>query len=130
MQQHRDGRPVGPVQVLEHQQERAGPAHLGEQGRHRRQQVEAVEFPAFRPGGRSAGDRRWQQHGQPGPYRFGEPGGHPGQALVLPERLDERLVWRHGLFIGVPDQDLAAVGQGQPGELGRQARFADAGLAG
>src|ERR1700693_2121137 len=50
--------------------------------------------------------------------RGGEPGGRLDQALVLSERLDERLVWSHGLLCGIPDQDFASVGQHMAGEVG------------
>ena len=47
VQEHREGRPVGPVQVFQHEQQRAGSAHRRHQSRYRRQQVEPVKLPAL-----------------------------------------------------------------------------------
>jgi hypothetical protein len=126
VEQQRQGGVVRPMQVLKHQQQRRRPRQLGQRRGQGLQQPEAVQLLVLRLRERGVSrDRLGEQAGQPRAEALREPADRLHQAVVLTERLHERLVGGGGLVVGVPDQDLPAVGQDQPGQLRGQARLAD-----
>jgi hypothetical protein len=114
----------GPLEVVEHEQQRA----LGRRGDE--PLGDGVE-QAVALGLRVRADG-WRQAGQAGrdlrhePDELARAGAQP--AGPAPQRLDERLVRHDQVLVAAPDQHGTAVGVHGPGELGGQAGLADARL--
>ena len=133
-QQH--GGDVGPVQVLEHQQQPVPVGGVEQQPDHRLEEL--VAEPLVLVAARGRGGRTGRAElGDQARQRLGAGLRQPdllGQARtvrgVVPQRLDERLVRRHALLVAAPVQDDGAVAVHRGGESRHQARLADAGLAG
>ncbi len=117
---------VGPVQVVEHERERGAAGDVVQQRRDRLEEQVALQLGIPRAG---RGRRR-----QLGDHPRELPGaGHRGDPLPVEpgaaQRLHERLVGDQHLLLarGV---EHGAVGLGEVGELAREARLADARIAG
>ncbi len=124
---------VGPVQVVQEQHQRAKVRGVGQQRGDRLEQAEALLLgaEARRPVGGARvlelrHDRgelrapRGDLHGQLGGRAAGD---------VVAQRLDERLVGDEGLLVAAARQHRRAPLVRRAGELPRQARLADPGLA-
>ena len=133
-QQHRGD--VGPVQVLEHQQEPVAVGGVEQQPDHRLEELVAESLVLVATRGRGGRTGR-AELGNQARQRLGAGLRQPdllgqGRAVrgVVPQCLDERLVRRHALLVAAPVQDDGAVAVHRGGESRHQARLADAGLAG
>ena len=134
--QEQHGGDVGPVQVLEHQQQPVPVGGVEQHPDHRLEELvaEPLLLVAARGlGGRAGraelGDQARQRLGA-GLRQLDLLGQARTVRGVLPQRLDERLVRRHALLVAAPVQDDGAVVVHRGGESRHQARLADAGLAG
>ncbi len=133
-QQRRD---VSPVQVLEDEQQplRLGGVQQQPHARRRRARAasaRAVPGPRPRHGaadGPSSGTSRANSSAAAAgsPRLVGQPG---TVRRVVPQRLHERLIRRDALLVGTPIEHDIALGMRPSGDPRRQARLADARLAG
>ena len=128
-------RPVGPLQVVEHEQDRRRRGDLGQQAGHGLEQPVAL-------GLRLALDRR-RQLGR-APAQLGNEPGQLGAVLaragpqltrrgaheVVAQRLDERLVGDERLLGRSAGEHESTVVVGAPGDLGHEPRLADTWVAG
>ncbi len=125
MAQEQQRRPSRPLEVLDHQQQRARRRGLPEQrGDGLEQPVAAVlALGGERRAGRSAELRHQRREvgRRRGPARVGR---------VVAQRLHERLVGHDRLLVDAPVQDGRAARVGGGGEARRQPRLAHAGLPG
>ena len=130
------GRGVGPVQVVEHEDDRCLAGGVGEQPRHRREEPVAPRLDrlAQRARGDDAGPgaaQRGDEARELGQLRLDRARERERLALrdVVLERADERLVGHERLDVATPVEHRRALGVRLAGELGRQPGLADAGLA-
>ena len=117
-------RPVGPVQVLEHQHDRRGGAETLERRAHR---LEQVQLRRARVPVRGRGERRAGQQAR----QLLQPV-EGGRAAQRPERLDEREVGQGGSDeVDAPSREHGRAAPARPlRQLAGQPRLADAGGAG
>jgi hypothetical protein len=136
------GRLVGPVDVLDDEEQRTAAAQLLEDRVHRLEEIGAVDavgaVGGVRPRGRvfaglvaehATGGHQPGDAGRGGDQRLGKGGRLGGQPA---ECLAEREV-RHGALAEVetvPDQDAPSVGLGAVAQLAQEAGLADSGVSG
>jgi hypothetical protein len=133
-QQHQAGL-VGPVQVVDQQQQRAADGDRLQQPGERLEQ-EVLLVLRVDGGGRRQGGQAPGQLG-PEPEQLRGPGAEQGPqpfrrvaGQVAPDRLPQRQVGDAQVLVAASGQDHRPVGLGQGGQFGDQPGLADAGLAG
>ncbi len=133
--QQQQRRPVGPLQVVEHEQ------HRGRTRQVRQQPDDGLEQPVALGLGLVLGRRRQVGHA---PAQLGDEPRELGPVLAgvraqigeqsvqrpMPKRLQERLIRHHGLARRAPREHDRARAVNPLRELGDQRRFADPGVAG
>lgn len=124
------GGPVGPVQVLQDQQHRAGGGQLGEQAEHRPEQLLLGE-PGCLTGCGWDGVAVGQQAAEhrPAGQRVGQRPGRGGAGHAVPQRIGQRQVRDTVAQLGAPPgEHQEAPVSGPRGQLSDQARLADPGV--
>ncbi len=118
---------VGPVQVLQHEQDRRRGRQLGEQAEHAAEHLLPGQARAVRVGDRPLAALRQQPaQGRARAERVADPGGLGGAA----ERVGQRQVGHAVAQLGaLPGQHGKAPAGGQPGDLADQAGLAHPGIA-
>ena len=118
---------VGPVQVLQHEQDRRRGRQLGQQAQHAAEHLLPGQARAVRIGdGPLAALRQQPAQGRAGAERVADPGGLGGAA----ERVGQRQVGHAVAQLGaLPGQHGETPAGGQPGDLADQAGLAHPGIA-
>ncbi|MCI3949895.1 MAG: hypothetical protein K0R11_1829 [Acidimicrobiales bacterium] len=125
--EHQDGGAVGPVEVVDHEQQPGGGGHVGQRRADGHGELRPPVGPA-RIGGRCAGQLGQQTRQPPGSRRAGH-----RLRCAAPreggEALRQRAVGQHHVLVAAPGQHQRTLGGHQVAQLGRQSGLADPRLA-